>query len=76
MFPANLRYSGMAISYNVSGAISGLLPLIATWLNSFHEEQSIVPAIIILIVISLATALGGFMGGRHQRSDDVQVRES
>lgn len=76
MFPANLRYSGMAISYNVSGAISGLLPLIATWLNSFYEEQSIVPAIIILIVISLATALGGFMGGRHQRSDDVQVRES
>lgn len=76
MFPANLRYSGMAISYNISGAISGLLPLIATWLNSFYEEQSIVPAIIILIVISLATALGGFMGGRHQRSDDVQVRES
>ncbi|MBZ8177674.1 MFS transporter [Corynebacterium sp. 3HC-13] len=76
MFEAKLRYTGMAISYNFSGAIAGLLPFIATWMNGFYEKQSSTPAIIILIAISLLTMVGGIYGGRHYITDDVQVKEA
>lgn len=64
LFPAQVRYSGMAIAFNIAGAISGLLPFLATWMNSFYEEQSVVPAVIILALISIVTAIGGFVGGK------------
>lgn len=64
LFPAQVRYSGMAIAFNIAGAISGLLPFLATWMNSFYEEQSVIPAVIILALISIVTAIGGFVGGK------------
>ncbi|MGX1738447.1 MFS transporter [Corynebacterium flavescens] len=64
MFPAHVRYSGMAIAANIAGAISGLLPFLATWMNSFYAEQSTIPAIVILCLISVLTAIGGFVGGK------------
>ncbi|MDN6474851.1 MAG: MHS family MFS transporter [Corynebacterium flavescens] len=64
LFPAQVRYSGMAIAFNIAGAISGLLPFLATWMNSFYEEQSVIPAVIILALISIVTAIGGFVGDK------------
>lgn len=75
MFPSRVRYMGMAISVNIAGAISGLLPFIATWMNSFFAEQSSLPAIVILVVISLVTVLGGYFGSRHRVADEVIVKE-
>lgn len=76
MFPPHLRYSGVAIGANIAGALSGLLPFLAAWMNGFFDQQSALSAIIILVVISLITAFGGFMGGKHQLEDDVKLRDS
>ena len=69
MFPAHIRYTGMAITSNIAGAISGLLPFLATYINSFFEEQSSVSAMLLLIVISLLTALGGIMGAQYKHEE-------
>ena len=73
VFPANVRYSGVAISANIASAVSGLLPFLATALNASNETPSSTPGIIILAVTALITAFGGFAGERHRREDDVTI---
>lgn len=75
IFPANVRYSGVAIAANIAGAISGLLPFIATAMNASNETPSSIPGVIILVAISLITALGSFWAERHRRTDDVVVKD-
>lgn len=70
MFPAHIRYTGMAITSNIAGAISGLLPFLATFINSFFEEQSSVSAMVLLIIITLLTALGGIMGSKYKHEEN------
>lgn len=73
LFPPHHRYSGIAIGANIAGAISGLLPFIATAMNG-DGSPSTWPAVIILIVISLITAVGGFVGENYRLEDAVTVK--
>ncbi|OFQ54344.1 MULTISPECIES: MFS transporter [Corynebacterium] len=73
VFPANVRYSGVAISANIASAVSGLLPFLATALNASNETPSSTPGIIILAATALITAFGGFAGEKHRREDDVAI---
>jgi MFS family permease len=72
LFPAQLRYSGVALGYNIAGAISGFLPLIAIALLGATGNASWSSALI-LIVISLITAIGGYFGGRLRVVDKAIV---
>lgn len=76
LFPAKMRYSGVAISANVAGAISGLLPFIATWMNSTNEQPSSTPGIVILVIVALITAIGGFVGEKYRVKDNVVRQDS
>ncbi|MFE5672627.1 MFS transporter [Agromyces sp. NPDC056523] len=70
LFPAKLRYSGVALGYNFAGAISGFLPLLATALLAASDNRSW-SAALLLIGISLVTAVGGLVGERLRIRDEV-----
>ncbi|WP_104045772.1 MFS transporter [Arthrobacter sp. ZGTC412] len=73
MFPPELRYSGVALGYNLAGALSGFLPLIAVALLGVSGGASWT-ASLLLIVVSLITAAGGFFGERLRVKDKAIVR--
>ncbi|QRP60332.1 MFS transporter [Corynebacterium minutissimum] len=75
VFPANVRYSGVAISANIASAVSGLLPFLATAMNASNDTPSSIPGIIILAAVALITAFGGFAGEKHRRHDDVVIKD-
>lgn len=70
LFPAKFRYSGVALGYNIAGALAGFMPMIATAMLNVSNDQSW-GAAIILMLLSLLTALGGFLGQRMRLSDNV-----
>ncbi|GAA3368061.1 MFS transporter [Streptomyces sannanensis] len=70
LFPAQLRYTGVALSYNLAGALTGFLPFLATALLAAGGGASW-PAALLLMVLSLITALGGFLGERMRLKDQV-----
>ncbi|MFE3449511.1 MFS transporter [Nonomuraea sp. NPDC059194] len=70
LFPARLRYSGVALAYNLAGALTGFLPFIATALLQTSGGASW-PAALLLVGLSLITALGGFLGERLRVKDNV-----
>ncbi len=72
LFPAQYRYSGVALAYNFAGALSGFLPFIATALTAGVGDAPWVPAGL-LIAVSLITAVGGFYGERLRVRDEVPV---
>lgn len=74
LFPPELRYSGVSLGYNIAGALSGFLPFIATWLIGMSDTPTSLPAIVILIVISLITALGGYFGEKLRVKDAAIVK--
>lgn len=69
LFPANLRYSGVSLGYNIAGAISGFVPLIASAMLGVANNASWAAAAL-LIIISVITAVGGFFGERMRLTDD------
>jgi MFS family permease len=71
LFPANLRYSGVALAYNLAGALTGFLPFIATALLDAAGGGTSWPAAFLLVVIALLTALGGLLGERLRLRDNV-----
>lgn len=73
LFPPKLRYSGVALGYNLAGALSGFLPLIAVALLGVSGGASWT-ASVLLIVVSLITAAGGFFGERLRVKDKAIVR--
>ncbi len=75
LFPANLRYSGVSLGYQIAGALSGFLPFVATWLIGQSETPTSLPGVVILIVIALLTAFGGLVGERLRLTDSVVVEE-
>lgn len=75
IFPANVRYSGVAISANIASAVAGLLPFLATAMNASNDTPSPIPGIIILAVAALITAYGGFAGEKHRRDDDIVISD-
>lgn len=72
LFPPHLRYSGVALGYNLAGALSGFLPLAATALLSASDNQSWSVALL-LAGIALITAVGGLIGTRLRITDDRLV---
>ncbi len=73
LFPPQLRYSGVALGYNLAGALSGFLPLIAVALLGVSDGGSWT-ASLLLMVVSLITAIGGFYGERLRLKDKAIVR--
>ena len=74
LFPAKLRYSGVALGYNIAGATSGFMPLLATAMLGASGNKSW-GAALILLIISLLTALGGFIGERLRVQDKRLVSD-
>ncbi|WP_271986159.1 MFS transporter [Pseudoclavibacter terrae] len=70
LFPPRLRYSGVSLGYNLAGAISGFLPLIATALITVGDGSSW-PAVLVLIGICFITVVGGAFGERMRLRDDI-----
>lgn len=68
LFPAKLRYSGVALGYNIAGATSGFLPLIATAMLTVSNNASW-GAALILVIIALLTAVGGHFGEKLRVRD-------
>ena len=58
LFATKVRYTGVAITSNTAGVISGFVPLIATALVAANGN-SFWPGAIILLVVSALTALSG-----------------
>lgn len=68
MFPSRSRYTAVAVSYNISGAIGGFAPSIA--LASVAVFNGTVWATATLLALSmLITAVGGLLAGRATRND-------
>jgi MFS family permease len=70
LFPARLRYSGVALSANIASVISGFVPLIATALLTVSDGRSWSPALL-LVVIALITAGCGALAPRMSLADDA-----
>ena len=72
LFPARLRYSGVALSANISSVVSGFVPLLATALLTVSDGRSWSPALL-LVVISLITAVAGVLAPRMSLAHDRVV---
>jgi MFS family permease len=72
LFPARLRYSGVALSANVAGIVSGFVPLLGTWLLTVSDGRSW-SAALLLVVIALITAASGALAPRISLAHDEVV---
>lgn len=63
LFPATTRYTGVGFSQNVAGMLSGFIPLLATAVTAAAGGHWW-PAATILIVLSLFTAVAGYLAPR------------
>ncbi|MFE9173289.1 MFS transporter [Streptomyces kebangsaanensis] len=70
LFPARLRYSGVALAYNLAGALTGFLPFLAAAMLGAVDGASW-PVVLLLMGLALITALGGFLGERMRVKDSV-----
>ncbi|MDT0541748.1 MULTISPECIES: MFS transporter [Streptomyces] len=62
MFPDTVRYSAVAMSYNLAGVLGGLVPLVAAWLTGLADGASWGVALL-LILIAACTATGSYLAG-------------
>ena len=68
MFPDRSRYTAVAVSYNLSGAIGGFAPSVA--LASVTVFGGTIWATAVLLALSmLVTAAGGILAGRAAHND-------
>lgn len=63
LFPPQLRYSGVALSANIAGVVSGFVPLAATALLALGGGSSVLPTLL-LVGISLVTCGCGWAAPR------------
>lgn len=75
LFPPKLRYSGVALGYNIAGATSGFMPMIATAMLGVSGNRSW-GAALILAIIALMTAAGGLIGERLRVQDKRIVTDN
>lgn len=74
LFPAKMRYSGVALGYNIAGATSGFMPLLATAMLGVSNNASW-GAALILAIIALLTMVGGILGERMRVADKRIVQD-
>lgn len=74
LFKPQMRYSGVALSFNLAGAISGFMPMIATALVAYTDGDSWIVAAL-LVLVSLLTAAGGVAGRKLRLVDNVKVAD-
>ncbi len=59
LFPTSVRYTGMAVSYNIAAVFGGLTPVVETWLVNEMQMNTIVAAcIMVCAVISFLSFMG------------------
>ena len=63
LFPANTRYTGVGMSQNAAGMISGFIPLLATGFVASAGDHWW-PAAAMLAFLSLFTAFAGLVAPR------------
>lgn len=72
LFATKVRYTGVAITSNTAGVISGFVPLIATALVAANGN-SYWPGAIILLIVSVLTALSGiFLPGLSIKEEGMK----
>ncbi|MFC9832832.1 MFS transporter [Rhodococcus sp. NPDC127530] len=69
LFPAKVRYSGVAVSSNIAGLVSGCVPLIATAVLTVTGDH-LWPAAIILVAIGVIALAGGVLAPRWSVVED------
>ncbi|WP_028387929.1 MFS transporter [Legionella fairfieldensis] len=75
LFPANVRYSGIAVSYNLGFAIfGGLTPLISLSLI-YYTENTVAPALYLIAVALLTMTSMVFIQGKHHRISNELCNE-
>jgi len=63
LFPARLRYSGIALAANLAGIVSGFVPLVATAVLAAADGGSWAPGLL-LVGIALITVVSGMVAPR------------
>lgn len=67
MFPADIRYSGLALGHEIGSVIAGgLAPVIATALLA--QTREVWPIALYLVAIGVVTAVSVVLGARYTRS--------
>jgi len=73
LFPARLRYSGLALAANLAGLIGGFMPALATWILTRSGNASWGPATL-LTVIALVSLAGSVAAARIITADGRKGR--
>ena len=63
LFPARTRYTGVGFAQNTAGMVSGFIPLLATGMVAAASDHWW-PAAVLLVVLSLFTAVAGVIAPR------------
>lgn len=66
LFTTSLRYSGVAIGYNIAGFVGGFMPMLATWLLIQFDSQAW-PIATLLVVIAAISLFGGYASRARMR---------
>jgi len=83
MFPTNIRYSALAIAFNISVMIAGLTPTVAAWLVE-ATNNLYMPAYYLMVISVIGFATGIFMketankplkGATPAASDRAEAKE-
>jgi hypothetical protein len=73
LFPAQRRYSGLSLSSNIAGVVSGFIPLIATALQGATGGSWSVA--LLLIAMALVTTIAGGLSTRmSEHENGTRVR--
>ena len=83
MFPTHIRYSALAIAFNVSVLVAGLTPTVAAWLVE-TTQNLFMPAYYLMVVAVIGLVTGIFMketanmplkGATPAASDRAEAKE-
>lgn len=75
LFPAKLRYTGVAISSNIASVVSGFVPLVATSVLAAAGGASWAPALV-LVALALTTAGSGALADKTPDASEQELKDS
>jgi MHS family proline/betaine transporter-like MFS transporter len=68
LFPTSIRYTGMALSYNIAAMLGGLTPMVETWLVKKSQMNSIVA---FYIMLCAAISFIAFIGYHDRYKEEL-----